>query len=197
MFAWTYNDLKTYSTCIIQHVIPIKEGTKLFQQKLRKILPMLEPLIQKELGKLLDAQIIFKVRHSTWVYNLVPVNSDEICLCVDFHNLKQASNKDNYPVSSMEWILQIVSRSEMFSLLDVFSRYNQVLVGELDYIKINFKTKWETFAFKCMPFKLINVATTFYRAMDIMFCGLIGQIILVYLDDVTIFSKKISDNVHL
>jgi hypothetical protein len=55
VFSWTYEYLKTYDTCIIQHVIPIKEGVKPFQQKLRKIHPTLEPLIQKELKKLLDA----------------------------------------------------------------------------------------------------------------------------------------------
>ena len=89
---------------IIQHVIPTKEGAKPFQQKLRKVHPALEPLIQKELKKLLDARIIFKVRHSSWVSNLVLVQkkSEEIRLCVDFHNLNRASDKDNYLIPSME-----------------------------------------------------------------------------------------------
>ena len=41
-----------------------------------------------------------------------------------------------------------------------------------------------------MPFGLINAGATFQRAMDIDFCGLIGYSVVVYLDDVTIFSKK-------
>lgn len=64
VFAWTYYYLCTYDTCIIQHVIPMKEGVKPFQQKLRKVHPTLEPMILKELKKLLDARIIFKVFHS-------------------------------------------------------------------------------------------------------------------------------------
>ena len=63
VFAWTYEELKTYDTKIIQHVIPIKGGIKPYQQ----------PLIQSEVKKLLDAKIIFKVRHSEWVSNLVQV----------------------------------------------------------------------------------------------------------------------------
>ena len=61
--------------------------------------PKLEPLIQSEVKKLLDAKIIFKVRHSEWVSNLVPVrkNSGEIRLYVDFKNLNRAADKDNYP----------------------------------------------------------------------------------------------------
>lgn len=61
VFMWMYDDIKTYDKKIIQHVIPIKEGAKPFQQKLRKFHPPLEPLIPKELTKLLDARIIYKV----------------------------------------------------------------------------------------------------------------------------------------
>ena len=84
VFSLMYEDLKTYDTNIIQHVIPIKSGIKPYQQPLMKMHPKLEPLIQSEVKKLLDARIIFKVRHSEWVSNLVPVrkNSREIRLCV-------------------------------------------------------------------------------------------------------------------
>ena len=107
VFAWTYADLKTYDTNIIKHIIPIKAGVKPYQQPLRKMHPKLEPLIQSEVKKLLDARIIFKVRHSEWVSNLVPVRkkSGEIRLCVDFRNLNRASDKDNYPVPPMEQLL--------------------------------------------------------------------------------------------
>ena len=78
--------------------------------------PKLEPLIQNEVKKLLDAKIIFKVRHSEWVSNMVPVRKKygEIRLCVDFRNLNRALDKDNYPVPPMEQILQIVSISKLF-----------------------------------------------------------------------------------
>ena len=68
--------------------------------------PKLEPLIQNEVKKLLDAKIIFKVRHSEWVSNLVPVRkkSREIRLCVDFRNLNHALDKDNYLIPPMEQI---------------------------------------------------------------------------------------------
>ena len=69
--------------------------------------PKLEPLIQNEVKKLLDAKIISRVRHSEWVANLVPVRkkSREIRLCVDIQNMNRASDKDNYPVPPMEQIL--------------------------------------------------------------------------------------------
>ena len=117
-------------------------------------------------------------------------NSGEIRLCIDFRNLNRASDKDNYLVPPMEKILQMVSGSELFSLLDGFSGYNQVLVAEEDRLKTTFITKWGTFAYRRMPFGLINVGATFQRAMDIAFQVLIGNSVVVYLDDVTVFSKK-------
>jgi len=196
VFTWTYDDLKTYDTWIIWHVIAIKRRGKLFSAEIKKSSSILEPLIQKELRKLLDAQIIFKVRHSTWVTDLVHVINkfEEIRLCVDFHNLNQALDKDNCLVPSMEQILQTVSRSNMFSLLDGFYGYNKVLVAKTDWHKTTFKEKWGTFAFKHMPFGLINVDATYLWAMDIVFCVLIGQSVVVYLDDVMVFSKKIFDH---
>jgi uncharacterized protein involved in tolerance to divalent cations len=92
VFAWSYQELKTYDTRIIQHTIPLKYGTKPFQHKIRMYHPYLEPLMYQELKKLLDAKIIFQVRHYARVANLVPVRkkSGEIRLCVDFRNLKRA-----------------------------------------------------------------------------------------------------------
>jgi predicted glycosyltransferase involved in capsule biosynthesis len=60
--------------------------------------PTLEPLVQKELKKLLDAKIIFPILHSTWVDNIVIIHNEsgKIRICVDFRNLNQASKKDNY-----------------------------------------------------------------------------------------------------
>ena len=69
--------------------------------------------------------------------NLVPIRkkSNKIHLCVEFRNLNKASEKDNYLVPPMEQILQAVLGSEMFSLLDGFSGYDQVLVAEPDKLK--------------------------------------------------------------
>ena len=125
--------------------------------------PSLEPLVKKELNKLLAAKIIFPVRHTTWVANLVPVRkkSGDIRICIDFRNLNRASLKDNYPVPAMEQILQSVSGSAMLSLLDGFSGYNQVLVSKEDRLKTTFRTKWGTYAYDKMPFGLINAGATF------------------------------------
>jgi hypothetical protein len=107
VFAWTYEDLKIYDTSFIEHKIPLKEEDNPFRKKLRQINPMLFLVMEREVKKLLDAQIIVPLRYSKWVANLVPVRkkSGEIRLCVNFRNLNRCSKKDNYPLPHMEHIL--------------------------------------------------------------------------------------------
>ena len=64
VFAWSYANFKRCDPSIIQHTNPIKENDKTFKQKLRRINPLLMPLIEKEIKKLFDAKIIFPLRFS-------------------------------------------------------------------------------------------------------------------------------------
>ena len=67
-----------------------------------------------------------------------------------------------------------------------------------DHLKMTLRTKWGTYAYDNMPFKLINARATFQWAMDISLRGLINKSVVVYLDDITIYSKKWEDHVpHL
>ena len=98
----------------------------------------------------------------------------------------------------MEQILQSVFGSTMLSLLDGFFGQNQVFVAKEDHLKTTFQTKWGTYAYENMPFGLTNVGATFQQAMDIAFKGLINKFVVVYLDDITVYSKTREDHVpHL
>lgn len=59
------------------------------------------PLIEKEVKRMYEAQIITPIRYADWVSNLVITRkkTGEIRLCVDFRNLNKVSLKDNYPPS--------------------------------------------------------------------------------------------------
>jgi hypothetical protein len=191
VFAWTYEDLRTYDTSIIEHKIPLKEEAKPFRQKLRQINPMLLPIMEREVKKLSDAQIIMPLRYSDWVANLVLVRkkSGEIRLCVDFRNLNRSSKKDNYPLPKMEHILQRVIGASRISMIDGFSSYNHISVLLEDREKTTFTTPWGTFMYAKIPFGLMNVGATFQRAMDIAFIREKDKFVAIYLDDITVFSK--------
>jgi hypothetical protein len=81
------------------------------------------PLIEKGVRKLFYAKIIVSFRFSKWLANLVAVRkkNGEIRLCIDFRNLNIVSLKDNYPLPTMDHILQNLVASQRMSMLDGFS----------------------------------------------------------------------------
>jgi hypothetical protein len=192
VFAWKYSDLKTYDPDIIQHKIPLEKDTIPFKQKLRPISPLLLPVIEREIKKLLDAKIIIPLRYSKWIANLVIVRkkNGEVRLCVDFRNLNKCSKKDNYPLPKMEHLLQRISGAKVMSFLDGFSGYNQISIHPDDQEKTAFTTPWGTFMYAKMPFGLMNARATFQRAMDIAFVGEKDKFVLIYLDDITVYSSS-------
>ena len=95
----------------------------------------------------------------------------------------------------MDHILQRVVGSKRISLLHGYSGYNHILVHPDDQLKTAFTTPCDTFMYVKMPFGLMNAGATFQRAMDIDFSEELGYFIIIYLDDVTVFSK--TDEEHL
>ena len=114
-----------------------------------------------------------------------------------FSKLKYLMHQRQLPLD-MENSLQRVMGSGIMSMLDGFSGYNQMLVKKEDQHKTTFTSPWGTFEYLRMPFGLLNACATFQRAMDYDFNELIGKIIEIYQDDLTVFSKERSDHIaHL
>ena len=94
----------------------------------------------------------------------------------------------------MDHILQRVVGSKRLSMIDGFSGYNQIAVRKEDQEKTSFTTPWGTFMYEKMPFRLINAGDTFEGAMDIAFARERDKFIVIYLDDITVFSKNDEDH---
>ena len=74
------------------------------------------------------------------------------------------------------------------SLLDGFSGYNQIFVHLEDQDKIVFSTPWGTFKYANIPFGLINAGARFQWDMDISFAEEKENFLVIYLDEITIYS---------
>ena len=116
---------------------------------------------------------------------------------VHYHDINRDCPKDNYPTPFFDQIIYDCAESEIFSLMDNFSGYNQINVLPTDQHKISFICPWGTFAYKKLPFGLKNVETTFQHAMSYAFHD-IRHIIQPYLDDLPAHSAKRMDHLdHL
>ena len=90
----------------------------------------------------------------------------------------------------MEHILQRVTGASRISMIDGFFGYNQISILPEDRENTTFTTPWGTFMYAKMPFGLMNVGATFQWAMDIAFIGEKDQFMVIYLDDITVFSRS-------
>jgi hypothetical protein len=147
--------------------------------------------MEKEVKKMFDYQIIIPLSYSDRIDNLFPVRKKkgEINLCVDFKKLNMCCIKENYPLPKMEHILQRVTGSVRISMIHGFSGYNHIYVLLEDKEKKTFTTPWGTFIYSKIPFGIMNSWATFQRAMDIAFIGDKDKFVVIYLDDITMFSQ--------
>jgi hypothetical protein len=95
----------------------------------------------------------------------------------------------------MDHILQRVVGAQRISMLDGYSGYNQISMMEEDKKKTTSTTPWGTFMYEKIPFGLMNDGETFQRAMNIAFIGEKDKFIVIYLDDIIVFSTY--DDKHL
>jgi hypothetical protein len=90
----------------------------------------------------------------------------------------------------MEHILHRVTGAARMSLVYGFSGYNQISIFLEDREKKTFTTPWGTFMYANMAFGLVNVGKTCQRAMDIAFLDEKYNFVVIYLDDITMFSQS-------
>ncbi|KAI2643768.1 Retrovirus-related Pol polyprotein [Labeo rohita] len=111
-------------------------------------------------------------------------------MCVDYRQLNLKTRKDAYPIPRIEESLDALSGAQWFSTLDLASGYNQVEVAEKDRQKTAFCTPFGLYQFNRMPFGLCNSPGTFQRLMERILGDQHFQSLLLYLDDVVVFSSS-------
>jgi hypothetical protein len=148
---------------IVVHKIKTYPNARPIQQRLRTIHPHKVVAIKLKVEKLLKASFIYPVALTDWVSNLVPVNKKQgtICVCVDYRDINKACPKDNFPTPFVDQIIDDCTGSEIFSLMDSFSGYNQINILPVDQQKTAFIFPWDTFAYRKLPFSLKNTGATF------------------------------------
>jgi hypothetical protein len=119
-----------------------------------------------------------------WVSNPVPIDKmgGSICICVDYRDINKACPKHNFPTPFVDQIVNDCVGSEIFSVMDEISGYNQINIAPEDQHKTDFICPWGTFSYRNLPFGLKNAGDTFQRAMSYAFHD-IKHIVQPYLDD--------------
>eukprot|EP00253_Pinus_taeda_P020243 PITA_20243 len=116
-------------------------------------------------------------------------------MCVDYRALNKITVKNCYPLPGIDDLLDQLKNAVYFTKLDLHSGYHRVRIAEQDVWKTAFKTKKGLFEWTVMPFGLCNALATFMRVMNDLFRPFIDEFVLVYLDDILVFTKSWNEHV--
>ena len=104
--------------------------------------------------------------------------------------------KDCYPLPHISDLLDSSYKAQLFTKIDHWHAYHLVWI-QGDEWKTTFHTHYSSFEW-CVPFGLINAPAAFQHLMNNIFSSLLDICVLVYLDDILIYSNNpISHKKHI
>ena len=119
-------------------------------------------------------------------------------MMVDYRALNCQTKKDVYPLPRIDDLLDKLSRATCLSAIDLASGYHQVQLAPGDCEKTRFVTRYGLFEYTLLPLGLCNTPSTFQCLMNSVMHGFIDKFILVYLDDVLVYSdNEVEHKAHL
>ena len=113
---------------------------------------------------------------------------------VDFTDLNKTYLKDPFPLPRIDQLVDATVGHHSMSFLDTFQGYHQIPLALDDQEKTSFVTPIGNYHYKVMPFSLKNVGSTYQRMMTKIFKSQMGKNIEVYIDDMVVKSKIMSEN---
>ena len=156
---------------------------------LRRIAWVEKDKIKEEIDKM-KQQGIIEDSESPWSSPPVLVRKKDgsIRFCIDYRRLNEVTVPDKYPLPRIDDVLDALSHGHYFSVIDLKSGYWQIPMHKTDAEKTAFRTYDGLYQFTVMPFGLKNAPATFQRLMDTVLSGLKWKGLLVYMDDIIIYS---------
>ena len=185
--AWSVDELKGISPSICMHKILLEENAKPSVEHQRRLNPVIKKVVRKEVLKWLNAGFIYAIPDSPWVspvhvipkkgeFTVIRNEKNELIptrtvtgwrVCIDYRKLNTATRKDHFPLPFIDQMLDRLAGHPHFCFLDGYSGYNQIAIAPEDQEKTTFTCPYGTFAFRRMPFWVVQCPCYFSEVYDV------------------------------
>ncbi|CAI5479908.1 unnamed protein product [Closterium sp. Yama58-4] len=153
--------------------------------------------MEKQIEYLLDRQLI---RPSTSPYGapvlFTPKPDGSLRMCINYRALNKQTVKNKYPIPHIDDLLNQLHGATVYSKLDLRSGYWQIKMADNSIHKTAFRTRYGSYEYLVMPFGLCNAPATFQAEMNHILRPLLDECVVVYLDDILIYSKNMKEQVE-
>ena len=114
--------------------------------------------------------------------------------CVDYRKLNAITKKDRYPLPLIDEMLQRVSKARFFTRLDIRQGFHRIRMDPDSEDLTTFRTRYGSFKYKVMPFRVTNGPATFQRYINTTLADYLDQFCTAFVDDILIFSETFEEH---